>query len=101
MADYNGAVVNAIKPDRRCHDPGQKPGRAAHPAAGGGDWQRNAQKAFKLSPRTRYRSGLSTQIPLLTAECTLLQARQALAGRDRNQGIGQRITLLLTVGGGF
>ncbi|MNC99352.1 hypothetical protein D3C83_176160 [compost metagenome] len=37
---------------------------------------------------------------MLTAEATLLQARQALAGVTA-QGAQQRITLLLTVGGGF
>ena len=37
---------------------------------------------------------------MLTAESTLLQARQALAGVVA-AGAQQRITLLLTVGGGF
>jgi outer membrane protein TolC len=37
---------------------------------------------------------------MLTAESTLLQTRQALAGVVA-QGAEQRITLMLTVGGGF
>jgi outer membrane protein TolC len=37
---------------------------------------------------------------MLTAEATLLQARQELAGVVA-EGAKQRITLLLTVGGGF
>ena len=37
---------------------------------------------------------------MLTAEATLLQARQDLAGVV-SEGAKQRITLLLTVGGGF
>jgi outer membrane protein TolC len=56
-------------------------------------------RAFQIA-QERYRSGLDTQLPMLTAESTLLQARQALAN-VASQGAQQRITLLLTVGGGF
>jgi len=48
----------------------------------------------------RYRSGLATQLPMLTAEATLLQARQSLVGVVAASA-QQRILLLLTVGGGF
>jgi outer membrane protein TolC len=59
----------------------------------------SAQRAFEIA-QERYRSGLATQLPMLTAEATLLQARQSLAGVAA-QGAQQRITLMLTVGGGF
>ena len=49
---------------------------------------------------SRYRSGLSTQLALLNAESTLLSARQQVAGIIANEAI-ERITLLLSVGGGF
>jgi len=59
----------------------------------------SAQRAFQIA-QDRYRSGLSTQLPMLQAESTLLQARQALAAVTAGSVI-QRITLLLTVGGPF
>jgi len=59
----------------------------------------SAERAFRIA-EDRYRSGLATQLPMLTAESTLLQARQALVGVVA-AGAQQRITLLLTVGGGF
>jgi len=59
----------------------------------------SAEKAFRIA-EDRYRGGLQTQLPMLTAEATLLQARQALVGVVA-QGAQQRITLMLTVGGGF
>jgi outer membrane protein TolC len=63
------------------------------------DAMANAQKAFRIA-EDRYRSGLDTQIPMLTAESTLLQARSALAAVTA-AAAQQRITLLLTLGGGF
>jgi outer membrane protein TolC len=63
------------------------------------DAVKSASRAYEIA-RERYRSGLSTQLPMLTAEATLLQARQDLAGVVA-EGAKQRITLLLTVGGGF
>jgi outer membrane protein TolC len=59
----------------------------------------SAERAFRIA-EDRYRSGLDTQIPMLTAESTLLQARQSLVGVVA-AGAQQRITLLLTVGGPF
>src|ERR1019366_937593 len=59
----------------------------------------SAQRAFEIA-RERYRSGLATQLPMLTAEATLLQARSSLVAVAA-EGAQQRITLLLTVGGGF
>jgi len=59
----------------------------------------SATRAFRLAEE-RYRSGLSDQIPMLTAEATLLTARQQMAGLVAQSAI-ERITLLLSVGGGF
>ena len=55
--------------------------------------------AFALA-QSRYKTGLSTQIEVLTAEATLLSARQQMAALIA-QSATQRITLLLCVGGGF
>jgi outer membrane protein TolC len=60
---------------------------------------KSAARAFSLA-QDRYRNGLSTQLPVLAAESTLLSARQALAAVVA-QGAVQRVTLLLTLGGGF
>ncbi len=59
----------------------------------------SAERALKLAEE-RYRLGLSGQIPMLTAESTLLTARQQMAALVA-QAATQRVTLLLAVGGGF
>ena len=96
VADYNGAVLNAIKQtaDAMTQVKSLAAQRAQQEAA-----VREAERAFKIA-EDRYRSGLATQLPMLTAESTLLQARQALAGVT-GTAAQQRITLLLTVGGTY
>ena len=96
VADYNDAVVNGIK---QTADAMTQVKSLAAQAAQQRDAVANAQKAFRIA-EDRYRSGLDTQIPMLTAESTLLQARSALAAVTA-AAAQQRITLLLTVGGGF
>jgi NodT family efflux transporter outer membrane factor (OMF) lipoprotein len=96
VADYNGAVVNAIKQTADAMTQVKSLAAQAREQQAAAD---SAQRSFRLAEE-RYRSGLSTQIPMLTAESTLLQARQALAAVAA-QSASQRITLLLTVGGGF
>jgi len=96
VADYNDAVLNGIK---QTADAMTQVKSLAAQAAQQRDAVANAQKAFRLA-EDRYRSGLDTQIPMLTAESTLLQARSALAAVTA-AAAQQRITLLLTVGGGF
>ena len=96
VADYNGAVVNAI---RQTADAMTQVKSLAGQAQQQQDAVANAQKAFQIA-EDRYRSGLDTQLPMLTAESTLLQARSALAAVV-SANAQQRITLLLTVGGGF
>ncbi|MFO1248026.1 MAG: efflux transporter outer membrane subunit [Alphaproteobacteria bacterium] len=96
VADYNGTVVNAIK---QTADAMTQVRSLAVQRARQQEAVTSAQRAFEIAEE-RYRSGLSTQLPMLTAEATLLQARSSLAGVAA-QGAQQRITLLLTVGGGF
>jgi NodT family efflux transporter outer membrane factor (OMF) lipoprotein len=96
VADYNGAVLNAVKQaaDAMTQVKSLSDERPDQQAA-----LDAANRAFQLA-QERYRLGLSQQIPMLTAEATLLQARQQLAGLVA-QLTTQRITLLLSVGGGF
>jgi NodT family efflux transporter outer membrane factor (OMF) lipoprotein len=96
VADYNGAVLSAIKQtaDAMTQVKSLEAQRAQQQ-----DAVTSAERAFRIA-EDRYRSGLATQLPMLTAESTLLEARQALAGVVA-QGAQQRITLMLTVGGGF
>ena len=96
VADYNGAVLNAIK---QTADAMTQVRSLAVQRARQQEAVTSAQRAFEIA-QERYRSGLATQLPMLTAEATLLQARQSLAG-VASQGAQQRITLLLTLGGGF
>src|SRR5205085_4997594 len=96
VADYNGTVLNAIKQtaDAITQVRSLSVQRARQQEA-----VTSAARAFEIA-QERYRSGLATQLPMLTAEATLLQARSSLAGVAA-QAAQQRITLLLTVGGGF
>jgi NodT family efflux transporter outer membrane factor (OMF) lipoprotein len=96
VADYNGAVVGAIK---QTADAMTEVKSLAAQRVHQEDAVKSAQRAYEIA-RERYRSGLATQLPMLTAEATLLQARQQLSGVVA-EGLKQRITLLLTVGGGF
>jgi len=96
VADYNGTVLNAIK---QTADAMTQVRSLAIQRARQQEAVTSAQRAFEIA-QERYRSGLATQLPMLTAEATLLQARSSLAGVAA-QGAQQRITLLLTVGGGF
>jgi NodT family efflux transporter outer membrane factor (OMF) lipoprotein len=96
VADYNGAVVNAVRQaaDAMTEVKSLAAQRQQRMAA-----VKSAARAFSLA-QDRYRNGLSTQLPVLAAESTLLSARQALAAVVA-QGAVQRVTLLLTLGGGF
>ncbi|MBA2588072.1 MAG: efflux transporter outer membrane subunit [Alphaproteobacteria bacterium] len=96
VADYNGAVLNAIK---QTADAMTQVRSLAVQRARQQEAVTSAQRAFEIA-QERYRSGLATQLPMLTAEATLLQARSSFAGVAA-LGAQQRITLLLTVGGGF
>ncbi|MDB5735272.1 MAG: transporter [Alphaproteobacteria bacterium] len=96
VADYNGAVVTAV---RQTAD-------ALTQVASLSDQRLEQQKALDSASRAlklaeeRYRLGLSGQIPMLTAESTLLTARQQMAALMA-EAMAQRVTLLLSLGGGF
>jgi NodT family efflux transporter outer membrane factor (OMF) lipoprotein len=96
VADYNGAVVGAIKQaaDAMTEVKSLTEQRADQQTA-----LDSATRAFALAEE-RYKDGLSNQIPMLTAEATLLTARQEMAALVA-QIATQRVTLLLSVGGGF
>ena len=96
VADYNGAVVSAIKQtaDAMTQVKSLTAERADQQAA-----LDSATRAFALA-QERYKDGLSGEIPMLNAESTLLQARQQMAALVA-QTATQRVTLLLSVGGGF
>ena len=96
VADYNGTVVSAVRQTsdaltqvESLADERQQQQLALDSAA----------RAFDLA-KERYRLGLSGQIPMLTAEATLLSARQQMAALIAQAAV-QRVTLLLAVGGGF
>jgi NodT family efflux transporter outer membrane factor (OMF) lipoprotein len=96
VADYNGTVVAAVR---------QTADALTEVASLADQHQQqtlaldSAGRAFDLA-KERYRLGLSGQIPMLTAEATLLQARQQMAVLV-TQSTNQRVALLLSVGGGF
>ncbi len=96
VADYNGAVITAV---RQTAD-------ALTQVASLADQRIEQQKALDSAGRAlklaeeRYRLGLSGQIPMLTAESTLLTARQQMAALVAQATAG-RVTLLLSLGGGF
>jgi NodT family efflux transporter outer membrane factor (OMF) lipoprotein len=96
VADYNGAVLGAVRDtaDALTQVKSLSDQRAEQQKA-----LDSAGRALKLAEE-RYRLGLSGQIPMLTAEATLLAARQQMAALTA-QAASQRITLLLATGGGF
>jgi len=96
IADYNGTVLSAV---RQTADAMTQVQSLESQRADQQDALDSATRALALA-ETRYKSGLSDQIPMLNAENTLLTAREQMAGLIANSTI-QRVTLLLSVGGGF
>jgi NodT family efflux transporter outer membrane factor (OMF) lipoprotein len=96
VADYNGTVVSAVRQtaDALTQVASLSDQRAQQKLA-----LDSAERAFDLA-RERYRLGLSGQIPMLTAEATLLEARRQMAGLV-TRATNQRVTLLLAIGGGY
>jgi NodT family efflux transporter outer membrane factor (OMF) lipoprotein len=96
VADYNGAVVNAVKEtadamtQSRALESEMRDQRNAVASASAG---------FRIA-QTRYRNGLSPQLNALDVEDTLIDARQEQALLD-GQAASARVSLLLAVGGGF
>ncbi len=96
IADYNGTVLSAV---RQTADAMTQVQSLESQRADQQDAVDSATRALALA-ETRYKSGLSDQIPMLNAESTLLTAREQMASLIANSTI-QRVTLLLSVGGGF
>jgi len=96
VADYNAIVVSAV---RQTADALTEVASLADQRAQQKLALESAERAFNLASE-RYRLGLSGQIPMLTAEATLREARHQMAGLVA-QATSQRVTLLLSIGGGF
>ena len=96
VADYNATVVNAV---RQTADALTEVASLADQRAQQKLALESAERAFNLASE-RYRLGLSGQIPMFTAEATLLEARRQMAALIA-QATSQRVTLLLAVGGGY
>lgn len=96
VADYNATVLSAI---RQTADAMTDVNSLARQRGQQQTALDSAAHALKLAEE-RYRLGLSDQIPMLTAEATLLDARRAMAALTA-QGAAGRVSLLLAVGGGF
>lgn len=96
VADYNGAVVGAIRQTADAMT------QVASLTARRGEAQNaldSATRAFDLAQQ-RYRLGLANQLPMLTAEASVLQAQQQMAALLADTTT-QRVTLLLAAGGAF
>lgn len=96
VADYNATVVGAV---RQTADALTEVASLADQRTQQKLALDSAQRAFDLA-RERYRLGLSGQIPMLTAEATLLESRRQLAALIA-QAANQRVALLLSIGGGY
>jgi NodT family efflux transporter outer membrane factor (OMF) lipoprotein len=96
IADYNQAVVTAVKETADALS-------ELHMVQAQAVEQRHAfdaaKESFALAER-RYRSGLSPQLNVLTAEDLLIQTRRQDAALAADT-ISARINLLLALGGGF
>jgi NodT family efflux transporter outer membrane factor (OMF) lipoprotein len=96
VADYNQAVVNAVKQvsdditELRAVQGQASEQRTALAAA---------EASFDLTAR-RYRSGLNPQQNVLDTEATLIQARRQYAALSADTA-SARVALLMAVGGGF
>ena len=95
VSDYNSAVLLAV---RQTADSLTEIKSLTNRRAREQDVLDSATRAFRLAEE-RYRLGVSDQITVLTAESLLLQAREQMAALSA-QLATQRVTLLLSVGGG-
>jgi outer membrane protein TolC len=96
VADYNAAILNAVRQtaDALTQVRNLELRRAEQQQA-----LDSAARAFELAQQ-RYRTGLANQLPMLTAEASLLAARQQMAALIADSAT-QRVTLLLAAGGAF
>ena len=96
VADYNGAVISAI---RQTADALTQIKSLSGRRTRLQDGVDSATRALTLAEE-RYRLGLSGQIPVLAAENLLQQARRQIAQLNAQLATA-RVTLLLSAGGGF
>ena len=96
IADYNGAVTNAVRQtaDALTQIRSLADQRAVHTQE-----LAAAEKGYRLAT-TRYRTGLANQLTLLDAERVVFDARQGQVSLAADSAI-QRVTLLIAVGGSF
>ncbi len=96
VADYNGAVTNAVQQaaDALTQIRSLAGQRAVHEQE-----LAAAEKGYRLA-RTRYGTGLQNQITLLDAENVVFGARQGEVSLAADSAI-QRVTLLISLGGSF
>lgn len=96
IADYNGAVVGAVKQAADAVT-------LLRSVEGELGEQRTAMASARASfdlARTRYQSGLTPQLNVLSAEDLLIRAQQQSATLDADLLSG-RVTLIMALGGGF
>ena len=96
VADYNGAVTNAV---RQTADALTQIRSLAEQRAQHTQELASAEKGYRLAT-TRYRTGLANQLTLLEAERVVFDARQGQVSLAADSAI-QRVTLLIAVGGSF
>lgn len=96
IADYNGSVVEAVK---QTADALSRLRAVEEQASGQAVALGAAEESFRLA-QIRYRNGLNTQLSVLDAETTLLQARTRSAALGADE-LSRRVELLVAYGGGF
>jgi NodT family efflux transporter outer membrane factor (OMF) lipoprotein len=96
IADYNGAVVGAVKQAADA----VTTLRAVEGQLGEQGTAMTASRAGFDLARTRYQSGLTPQLNVLNAEDILIRAQQQSATLDADL-LSARVTLIMALGGGF
>jgi NodT family efflux transporter outer membrane factor (OMF) lipoprotein len=96
VADYNAAVIGAVHDTADCLTQNRSLDTQAVQQA---RFSADAAEGYKLA-ESRYRTGLANELTLLNAEALLLQAREQQASLDAERA-GERVHLILAIGGGF
>lgn len=96
VASYNQSVVSAVK---QTSDAVTQLQALEGQAAQQGEALRAAHASFDLAAR-RYRSGLSPQLNVLSAEDVLIQAKRQEASLSADL-LSARVSLLMAMGGGY
>ncbi|HKV15127.1 MAG TPA: TolC family protein, partial [Reyranella sp.] len=96
VADYNGAVVGAVK---QAADALTSLNAVQGQLTEQKTAMASARASFDLA-RTRYQSGLTPQLNVLSAEDLLIRAQRQSATLDADL-LSARVTLIMALGGGF